>query len=203
MNLQRLIQEGEHEQQDFKEAINSSRKIAKTIVSFANTRGGRIIVGVRDNRTIKGIQPAEEKHMLDTAAGFFCKPPIELTYEVLEEGNKKVLVATVPDSINKPHYAQGDDDKWWVYIRVKDESLLASKTVVDVLRRGPRNTFIEYGEKEKALLNFLQNNDRVTLKQFCKLVNISTWRARKILVNLVSAGVVRVHHTEKVEFYTL
>src|SRR6478735_11529973 len=135
MNLQRLIQEGEHEQQDFKEAINSSRKIAKTIVSFANTRGGRIIVGVRDNRTIKGIQPAEEKHMLDTAAGFFCKPPIELTYEVLEEGNKKVLVATVPDSINKPHYAQGDDDKWWVYIRVKDESLLASKTVVDVLRR--------------------------------------------------------------------
>jgi hypothetical protein len=34
-------------------------------------------------------------------------------------------------------------------------------------------------------------------------MNIAPWRARKILVKLITAGVVRVHTTEKQEFYTL
>ena len=41
-----LIEEGEHEQQDFKFAISDSRKIARSIAAFANNRGGRLLVGV-------------------------------------------------------------------------------------------------------------------------------------------------------------
>ncbi len=203
--LQQWIEEGEHDRQDFKETISSSLKIAKTICSFANTRGGRILVGVRDNKAIRGVQAEEEKHMLDTAAGFFCKEPVEIRYELAEIGTKQVLVVHVPKSDKKPVYARGDDHQWWAYIRVADKSVLASKLVLDVLRRessGDSN-LIQFSSKEKGLLEYLEKNERIQLKQFCKLVNISPWRARKILVNLISAGVIRVHTTEKVEFYTL
>ncbi|MDA3865584.1 MAG: putative DNA binding domain-containing protein, partial [Salinivirgaceae bacterium] len=43
--LYQLIAQGEHQQQDFKFCINDSRKIAKSLVAFANTDGGRLLVG--------------------------------------------------------------------------------------------------------------------------------------------------------------
>jgi len=41
------------------------------------------------------------------------------------------------------------------------------------------------------------------LKQYCKLINISRWRATRIIVNLISIGVLQANHSEKEEFYTL
>ncbi|MFN3528657.1 MAG: helix-turn-helix domain-containing protein [Bacteroidia bacterium] len=203
--LYRWIEEGEHEQQDFKETISSSRKIAKTIGAFANTRGGRILVGVRDNRAIRGIKADEEKHMLEAAASYFCKPAVTLHFELIDIGLKQVLLAEVPEATNKPVYVLGEDEKWWAYIRVADKSLLASKTVIDVIRHEQKgeNTLIQLSSKEEGLLKYLAEQQRITLKQYCKLMNISPWRARKILVNLISAGIIRVHTTEKAEFYTL
>ena len=51
----KFIEEGEHQQQDFKLRIDDSRKIAKTLVAFANTDGGRLLIGVKDNGTIAGV----------------------------------------------------------------------------------------------------------------------------------------------------
>lgn len=200
-----MILKGENEELDFKQEISSAAKIAKTIVSFANRKGGRLLIGVRDNKSIAGIRTEDEKYMLGLAADFFCKPTIEL--EIIEhtmEG-KIILEAIIPEGKDKPYYAKGEDGKWWVYIRVKDKSLLASKIVVDVLKRetAQKDTFIKYTSKEQALLDYLSKNERITLKQYCKMLNISRYRASKILVNLISAGVVRSHNTEKVEFYTL
>ena len=52
--IQRLIDEGEHEQQDFKFQISDVHKIAHSVSAFANNRGGRLLVGVKDNGTIAG-----------------------------------------------------------------------------------------------------------------------------------------------------
>jgi predicted HTH transcriptional regulator len=82
---------------------------------------------------------------------------------------------------------------------------LASKIVVDVLKRQASNkgTLIKYGKNEEALLRYLEDNERITLQQFRKMVNISKWRASKIIVNLITAGVIINHTYEKPEFYTL
>jgi len=203
--LKLLIAQGEGQTLDFKKTISSARKIAKTLCAFANTQGGRLLVGVNDNGNVSGTQPEEDGYMIESAARVFCRPavPYELFYHDLN--GKQVLEVVVPQSTTKPHTALGEDEKWWVYIRVKDQSLLASKVVVDVLRREQQgqNTLIQYGSKEQALLDYLNTHDRITLKEFCKLLNISRWRATRILVDLVSAGVVRVHTHEKTEFYTL
>jgi predicted HTH transcriptional regulator len=76
--------------------------------------------------------------------------------------------------------------------------------VVDVLKRqtARHSTLITYTRHEHSLLNYLQTHDRITVKELCKLLNISRWRAQKILVNLLSVGVIRSHTTEKAEFYT-
>lgn len=163
------------------------------------------MVGVRDNRSISGIRSEDEKYMLDLAAKFHCKPPIDLEITEWQVGDKIILECKVEEAEDKPVYAKGDDGKWWAYVRVNDKSLLASKVVVDVMRRqgSDRGTMIQFTSKEKALLDYLNKNERITLQEYRKMINISKWRASKILVNLISAGVIRSHTTEKTEFYTL
>jgi predicted HTH transcriptional regulator len=143
--------------------------------------------------------------MLDLAAGFYCKPEIALELVEWEIGNKTVIEAIVPEGKDKPYYAKDEEGKWWAHIRVKDQSLLASKVVVDVLRRqsAMQDTLIRYTKHEESLLHYLADHERITLKELCKMLNISRWRAQKMLVTLVSAGVIRNHLTEKMEFYTL
>ena len=203
--IKKYLIDGEGETLDYKQEISSASKIAKTMVSLANHKGGVLLVGVRDNRSIAGIRSEDEKYMLDLAASFYCKPEIELELEEHNIGGKVILECTVPEGELKPYSAKGEDGKWWVHIRNKDKSLLASKIVVDVLKRQSSNkgTLIKYGKNEEALLKYLEDNDRITLQQFRKMVNISKWRASKILVNLISAGVILNHTHEKMEFYTL
>lgn len=162
-------------------------------------------MGVNDDKTIQGVQAEEEKHMLTSASEFFCKPEIKIEIKEYPYGKKAVLEIIVPKGKEKPYYAKGEDEKWWAYIRVKDQSLLASKVLVDVLKResDETQTLIKYSSKEQALLDYLSKNDRITLKEFCKLMNISRRRAQTILVNLISIGVIRVHSTEKMDFYTM
>jgi predicted HTH transcriptional regulator len=196
---------GESEVLDFKKTISSASKIAKTISAFANHKGGTLLIGVNDNKTISGVRSEDEKYMLDLAAHFYVKPEIDLIIKEWDMGERSVIEAYIPEGKDKPYYAKDEEGKWWVHIRVKDQSLLASKIVVDVLKRnsGKGQNIIHYTEHEKGVLKFLEMKEKANLKEICKLLNISRWRAQKMLVSLVSAGVVRSHTTEKMEFFTL
>jgi predicted HTH transcriptional regulator len=204
-HIQQLLLAGESEILDFKQTISSASKIARTMSAFANHKGGSLLVGVTDKKVISGIRSEDEKYMLEMAAGYFCKPAIPIQITEWELGGKTVLEVHVPQGSEKPYYAKDENGKWWAYMRVRDRSLLASKVVVDVLRRqqSDRGTVIQYSDKEKDLLKFMDNKGRMTLKDVCQLLNISRWRAQRMLVNLVSVGVVRSHTTEKTEYYTL
>jgi len=202
--LQR-IQKGESETLDFKKIVPGASKIAKTIVSMANHRGGSLLIGVNDNGSISGVRSLEERYVLETAAHFFCKPEIEVEFIDWNLNGKHVLEIKIPEGLEKPYFAKDEEGKWWAYVRVKDQSLLASKVMLDVMKRGnsAKGSLIEFTSKEKALLDYLNEHNRITLAQYCKMLNLSRWRAQKILVNLVSTGVIRVHHIENPEFYTL
>lgn len=51
--IKSLISKGEGVDLDFKQEIQNPRKIAKSMVSFANTQGGILLIGVRDNGSIE------------------------------------------------------------------------------------------------------------------------------------------------------
>jgi predicted HTH transcriptional regulator len=205
MNIKKLIFEGEGVSLDFKKTITSCEKIARTMVSFANNKGGRLLIGVYDDGTIKGVKSEdEERYMITRAAHLFARPALEPTFEEIYVDDKLVLVVDIKPSAEKPHYALADDGKWWVYIRVKDKSVLASKIVVDVLKRSVQDegVLIEYSTKEKALLEYLDTNERIDIKEYCQLLKMTRRSAQRIIVNLALSGVIRIHTTEKEEYYT-
>jgi predicted HTH transcriptional regulator len=205
MNIKKLIFEGEGVTLDFKKTITNCEKIARTMVSFANNKGGRLLIGVADDGTIRGVKSEdEERYMITKAAQFYTRPALEPTFEEIYVDDKLVLVAEIEESLTKPHYALAEDGKWWVYVRVKDKSVLASKIVVDVLKRAAddKGVLIEYSTKEKALLEYLDKMERINIKEYCELLKLSRRNAQRILVNMVLSGVIRIHTTEKEEYYT-
>lgn len=203
--IKNLIAEGEGQQLDFKYHVASAAKIAKTLVAFANTDGGRLLIGVKDNGKIIGVESDEEIFMIELAAEKFCDPPIKVELETWEVDNKMVLEVYVPKSEQKPHYAKDESGKWLVYIRREDENLLANKVLIEVYKRkkNKSQTRIRYEKPEKILLEYLQNNQTITFPQFCQLAKIPAFIAERVLVNLVSIGVVKIDINPKGSFFKL
>ncbi|WP_113661266.1 AlbA family DNA-binding domain-containing protein [Pedobacter nanyangensis] len=206
MNIKRLILEGENVSLDFKKTISNAEKIAKTLVAFANNQGGRLLIGIADDGSVKGVKAEEEeKYMITKAAHQLCRPAIEPRFEEYLVDDKLVLVAEILKSDTKPHYALDEQGKWWVYFRVQDKTVLASKILIDVLKKGnhEEGTFISYSDQEKILLEYLDANGRITLKEFSKLTRSAYRKAQKIIVNLILSGVILPHITEKEEYYVM
>lgn len=205
MNIKKLILQGEGTTLDFKKTINNNEKIAKSLVAFANNKGGKLLIGVADDGSIKGVKSEdEERYMITKSAHQFCKPAIEPEFEEIYVDDKLVLVVTIHPSDIKPHYALDENKKWWVYFRVQDKSLLASKIIVDVIKKSGDTSgqLITYREDEKKLFEYLGQQGRITLKEFSKITRSSYKKAQKVLVSLIISGVIKPHSSEKEEYFT-
>jgi predicted HTH transcriptional regulator len=206
--LNKLIEDGENSQTEFKRKFSTPEKIAKEMVAFANTKGGYILFGIDDDRKIVGVESEkEELELINTAARFYCEPEIDYLTEIVYLKKKDVVVITVNESRNKPVrlISETEDDKK-VYIRYNDQSILASKETIGILKYSNPDSKplqITLGETEKMLLKYLSEHEKITVKGFKKLANISERRASRTLINLVKAEVVRHHRQDKEEFFTL
>lgn len=205
MLIKNLIAEGEGQRLDFKYHIASAAKIAKTLVAFANTDGGTLLIGVKDNGNIIGVESEEEIFMIEMAAEQYCKPKVNIEMSSWEVDGKIVLEVYVLPSAEKPHYAKDETGKWWVYVRRADENLLANKVWIEVYKRKKQkiNTHIRYEKPEKFLLNYLSENEEITFNDFYRLAKIPPKIAETVLVNLVSVGLIKNNITSKKNFFSL
>jgi predicted transcriptional regulator len=62
---------------------------------------------------------------------------------------------------------------------------------------------LSIGDNERRLFKYLEANERITVRELGRLINISDRRASRMLIRLVRAGVVWIHTHEKEEYFTL
>ncbi|MEP7146229.1 MAG: ATP-binding protein [bacterium] len=210
VELNELIENGENDKVEFKRKFTSPEKIAKEMIAFANSKGGKILFGIDDNKDIIGVESEKsELELISTAAKFYCEPEIEFSTEIMLIKNKDVLVVDIEESKVKPHRLLTDEQveqEIKVYVRLNDKSIMASKETIKILRNSNEDTpplQIFIGDVEKALFDFLNVNEKITVKGFKRLVNISERRASRTLVNLVKAKVIRHHYFGNEDYFTL
>lgn len=197
--IQRLINEGEHQRLDFKVEISDSRKIARTMVAFSNTDGGRLLIGVKDGGGIAGVKSEEELYMLEIAARKYCKPRVYFETRRWEIGKKTILEVIILPGENRPYYTEETEGKWLAYIRVKDQNLLVNRILLKVWERKKQNqgTFVKFTRVEEFLLQYLEVNDKITLAELCRQANIPRYIGEKVLINLVSMDLLSMVIAEK------
>lgn len=197
--IRNLISGGENQKLDFKFAINDSRKIARSLVAFANTDGGRLLIGVRDNGSIAGVRSDEEMYMVDTAAHLFCWPEINYTTKQHTATGKTILEVEVFKGTEKPYEAKDEDGRWIAYFRHNDQNLAANKVLLQVWRKegNKSGVLVKFGKAEKLLMDHLSKNEWISFSKFRKLARISSFRAESILANLIIFRILRMNASDK------
>lgn len=192
--LRDLIGEGEHEQLDFKFEISDARKIARTLSAFSNSRGGKLLIGVKDNGRIAGIRSEEEFHMIESAASLYCRPEVRFESRSLMAEGKTVLEIQVHEAAHKPIKAQSEDDRWMAYIRLKDQSALAHIVQLRIWEEDAEaeGEVISFTRSEKLLLDHLEQQPGASLQELQQ--NTGSRRAELIalLTRFVRFGIVEI-----------
>jgi len=203
--LKKRIAGGENQVLDFKFEISDSRKIARSLVAFSNTDGGSLLLGVKDNGAIAGVRSAEEYYMVEAAAQMYCRPEIRYRLKEYVLEGKNILEVIVPRGDDIPYYALSKEDQWMVYIRVGDRNMLANNILLRVWQRIKTNkgVLIRYTDKEKVLLEFLEQNEKITFSRFRKMASISKHVAEIVLINFLLLEIIEIVFDENQTFYRL
>ena len=198
-SLKSLISRGEHQQLDFKYCISDSRKIAKTLSAFANTDGGTLLVGVRDNGSIAGVMSDEEYYMIEAAASLYCKPGIKYSMTTHRVESKTILEVIVDKGSERPYLAKNEDGRWLAYIRKGDQNLLANRLIISVWKNeyDRKNILIEFRKPETLLLAYLKDHGSITLSKFRRLASVSGKIAEKIISDFILLEIIDYDMTEK------
>ena len=205
-----MIENGEGLTVEFKQRFSSFEKMAKEMIAFANTRGGYILIGVDDDKSIYGI--ASEKSDIDLvkeSAEKYCVPPVDYKIENIEINLKDILIIDIAESKTKPHRIQDYKNNFelndaQVYVRINDKSVLAGKEMIKILQTQSSGASLKnyiVGSQEKIVFEYLDKHEKITVKELGKQANISDRRASRTLIKLVRANLLFIHLKDNGESY--
>lgn len=200
-----MIAQGEHQKQDFKFEIEDARKIAKSIVAFANTDGGRLLIGVKDNGKIAGVQSEEEIYMIEAAAEMYSDPPVKFKVRKWKAEGKEILEIYIPVSEYKPHFVIPKEGPRKAYVRKDDQNLAVNSAILKYwqIQKQPRGKRFEYGKYEEKLFDYLKENDRITFSKYCRITGLHHEEASDRLAKLLHWEVIDLDLSEKGCYYYL
>jgi len=170
-----LLQEGEGVMLEYKEGLSSS--FARELVAFANTAGGRILLGVRDNGMVKGIADTNELRARIQDVARNCDPPVKVLLHRIGE----VTVVTVRESDAKP--VQCSDGFFWRQGAVTQK--LSRKEIRDFFQQSGA---IRFDTSLCPKFRYPQDFDREKYDAWLRLSGITgRLSAEDVLVNIEAA----------------
>jgi ATP-dependent DNA helicase RecG len=104
LELQERILKGENLHTEFKERLPDNETLAKSIVCFANTDGGQLIIGISNSGNTVGVGDLDEAvRKIDDVAFNRCEPPISILPETVDMNSKIVLIINIPKGEQRPY----------------------------------------------------------------------------------------------------
>lgn len=194
--IESLISLGESETLDFKFAVNDSLKIAKSLVAFANSGGGTLLIGVKDNGAIVGVKTEEEYHMVHLAASFYCHPEIVFSGREWNLVGKRVLEITVVAGCEGPYKVKIESDQWRVLLRIADSNVEVSSVIARYLvkKKSYNGTVIHLGEEERRFLHVFGQGECFTEQELIKQSALPRREVQRLLINLLLMSLVEYRY---------
>jgi predicted HTH transcriptional regulator len=156
-------------------------------------------VGVKDNGAIAGVRSDEEIHMIQAAAEMYCQPKVDYSTEEWEINGKTVLEVIIPKDKHHKHKAPDSQGNYKIYVRVKDENLVADPILIKVWKadKFSRPAKIAFTDTETLLLRHLSENKEITLQEFQEMAHINKRKAEAILADFILVGTISLIQTSQ------
>lgn len=201
------IKRGETDIQDFKQTITSSEKIAKTLVAFSNWKGGRLIIGVKDNGVISGTSVTEDAFMIQAAFERYSKNVLPLKNFVVNVQKKKVLVVEVEKNNNEVALSFNvEKNKWLAYTRYHDQTVVVGFVgFLSLLEQVKEHSVSTFGDKEKKITGYLEKfaETKPTLNELKKNLQLNRKEAITSLLNLLNLKLIKLNYDRDEERFEL
>jgi ATP-dependent DNA helicase RecG len=134
--IERLLRSPEGKTLEFKRDLSSPRNLLKTLVAFANTAGGILVLGLGDDRQILGItQPLDEEERLCSLIADSIAPRLVPNIELVTVEDKTLLLVEVFVSGQRPHWLKAEGPEQGVYVRLGSTNRQADRELIAELRR--------------------------------------------------------------------
>ncbi|SFP28344.1 RNA-binding domain-containing protein [Hydrogenimonas thermophila] len=168
--LKQEIQKGESKKLELKEKLPSNEAIAKTVIAFSNTSGGKIIVGVNDKREIIGIDEDrvfEYEEKISSIVSDLCYPNILPEIYAQNIDGKVVLVVEVFRGSLLPYYLKNKGKLKGTIIRVGSTNRVADEVMITELQRQRFNK--SFDEEENFEIGLDNLNFNIIYNEFEKI----------------------------------
>jgi ATP-dependent DNA helicase RecG len=142
--LHNLLARNEGKTLEFKETAGTLRNIVRTVVAFANTAGGDLLLGVRDRtREVTGVKDALDiEERLANTFSDSISPLLMPDMQIVSWRNRELVVITVPHSIG-PYYVKNEGPDSGVYVRLGSTNRRADAVMIEEIRRLARNSYFD------------------------------------------------------------
>lgn len=131
---------------EFKREVPKNDQIIKTIIGFCNQKGGKLILGVADDRTVVGLVESEIEQLLeslDHAIYEACHPTIIPVISQQRFGDKSVLVISVSSGMNKPYFRKSEGVGRGTFVRIGRSTVKATPEMIEELKWQSHNIDFE------------------------------------------------------------
>jgi predicted HTH transcriptional regulator len=194
IDIEQLLSQNEGKNLEFKQEANSPQKIIQTIVAFANTAGGFIVIGVEDKtKAIFGIaNPLTEEERLTNIIKDSITPMILPDIETVTVRNQALIIIQVYPTTALPYYVKSLGPENGVYIRLGASNRRADVSLIEELKRNIRNE--SYDELPMTSLNseaidfqaaseFFHRNKNINIKE-CETLKLLIKHGNKVVPSI-------------------
>ena len=135
MNVPELIHAREGKTLEFKRDLSSLQPILKTLVAFANTSGGTLVIGIQDDGVVVGIaDPLREEERLASSIADSIRPAMTPEIDLASHAGKTLLIMRVPHW-RGPFYLRSEGPEDGVYVRLGSTNRRAGPELLAELQR--------------------------------------------------------------------
>ncbi len=140
MDLTEILSRPEGKTLEFKRDLSSPDPFLRSVVAFANTAGGTILIGVEDQtRHVRGVtDPWSLEEQAANLISDAISPRLLPDVELLSYRDTYVLAVQVFPSPNRPHHL-GPDAATGTYVRVGSTNRRADADLIAEMRRFARH----------------------------------------------------------------
>jgi len=193
-----LLEQGEGQAIEFEKQIPSPDDLARDMVAFANSDGGRIVLGLDDkNKHLIGVEVGDDfKNTIRVIGEKRCSPRIFPEVEILDRGGKKIVIITINEGEEKPY--KTDDI---CYIRDASESRPAKEDEEKQIT----NPWGGKGLNKRQLraLQLIQERGSISNREYREAFNVSHKTAHIELTLMSDKKILRCEGAGRSTCYTM
>ena len=140
MNLIEILKRNEDKTLEFKRNLSAPDGTLKTVVAFANTAGGTLLLGVENrSRDVRGVDsPLDLEERVANLISDRIAPRLVPEIDILPWRDTQVLAIRVHPSPSRPHYIAREGRDRGVYVRVGSTNRRADSDLIEELGRFAR-----------------------------------------------------------------